>query len=155
MNMTTGFRARRLMLGLTMDRLSRECGLSLYIIRRCEEGEFDSLSMDSILTLAHALDLSVSEGCALITCPGDRQRPRRCASGNPIESYMLHHGLTLRGMALLLNVSVQTVNKQCSLPTPAPRYIKALADSECMSVGDFQLMYGALAAVEKGVSPCM
>ena len=144
MSYTTGFRARRLSCGMTMDQLSEKSGLSPYIIRRCEEGEFDEISLCRVITLADSLGISLEEGCRLARYTGGRQRPRSHAPRNVLENYMACHDLTLQGMAILLGVSVQTASIQCSKDEPLVKYIWSLANAEGMTVSAFVTMYSAM-----------
>lgn len=144
MSFTTGFRARRLSSGLTIQQLSEKSGLSPYIIRRCEEGEFDEISLCRIITLADTLGISLEDGCRLARYTGGRQRPRSHAPRNVLENYMACHDLTLQGMAVLLGVSVQTAAIQCSKDEPSVKYIWSLANAEGMTVSAFVTMYSAM-----------
>ena len=144
MSYTTGFRARRLALNWTMQQLSEKSGLSPYIIRRCEEGEFDEISIFRIMALAETLGISVEDGCGLAHQTEGRQRPRSHAPRNILENYMAHRDLTLQGMAILLGVSVQTASIQCAKEQPSEKYIEYLADEEGMSCTSFIEMFGAM-----------
>ena len=144
MSYTTGFRARRLSSGLTIQQLSEKSGLSPYIIRHCEEGEFDEISLCRIITLADALGISLEEGCRLARYTGSRQRPRSHAPRNVLENYMACHDLTLQGMAILLGVSVQTACVQCGKDDPSEKYVFRLAQAEGMTYDDFFNMYSAM-----------
>lgn len=143
MNITTGFRARRLALSLTIRQLSEKSGLSPYIIRRCEEGEFEEVSICRVMALADALGISLTKGCGLFRYTG-RQRPRDHAPRNILENYMAYQDLTLQGMAVILGVSVQTASIQCGKPQPSEKYVKRLALEERMPYPAFVEMYGAM-----------
>lgn len=144
MSTVTGFRARRLALGLTMQELSDLCGLSLYLIRRCEDGQAEHTTLAKLLTLSNALGITIEEGCRLREVRGDRRLPLRHEPRNLLEAYMAHWELTLEGLSVILNVSVQTASIQCSKPTPAPKYIRRLAEEEDMTVPQFESFYRAL-----------
>ena len=138
-----GFRIRRLSLGMTIQQLSRESGLSPHIIRCCEEGDLSHVSLHRVIGLASALDISLSDGGSLqqLSC---RRRPRPQPPRNVLEQYMAYWDLTLEGMAIILGVSLQTVSNQCRKVTPDRKYICRLAEEEGMGEQDFLTMYGAL-----------
>lgn len=140
----TGFRARRLTLGWTINQTSELSGISPYIIRCCEDGNLGHITMDRIITLAACLGISVDEACRMRTPSGGRQRPRRHVPRNILENYMAYWELTLEGLAMILDVSAQTVSIQCSKESPAMKYIRLLAEEEHMTVDSFLLMYGNL-----------
>ena len=144
MSLINGFRAQRLALGLTMQELSDLSGLSLYLIRRCEDGQAERVTLSHLLTLSAALGISIEEGCRLREARGNRQLPLRHEPRNLLESYMAHWDLTLEGLAMILNVSVQTASIQCSKAVPSPKYIRRLAEEENMTVPQFESMYRAL-----------
>lgn len=140
----TGFRTRRLALGWTIQQTSALSGVSPYIIRCCEEGNFFHISMHRLLTLSSCLGISVGEGCCIAPPSGNRQRPRRHPPRNVLENYMAYWDLTLEGLALILDVSTQTASIQCAKENPAMKYIGLLAEEENMTVDSFLTMYGAL-----------
>ena len=140
MSTINGFRARRLSRAMTMQQLSDCTGLSLYIIRRCEEGEIERIALRKLLALADALGISIEEGCRLRETKGDRQLPCRHQPRNVLENYMTYWDLTLQGMAMSLDVSVQTVSIQCGKDKPALKYICRLAEEEGVSVLQFEEM---------------
>lgn len=144
MSIVNGFRAQRLSRGLTMQQLSDLSGLSLYLIRRCEEGSADRVTLANLLALSNTLDISIEEGCRLREIRGDRRLPLRHDPRNLLEAYMAHWDLTLEGLAMILDVSVQTASIQCSKPTPSPKYVRRLAEEENMTVPQFEAMYHAL-----------
>lgn len=144
MSLVNGFRARRLALGLTMQELSDLSGLSLYLIRRCEEGSAERVTLANLLTLANSLGISIEEGCRLRESRGGRRLPLRHEPRNLLEAYMAHWELTLEGLAMILDVSVQTASIQCSKPTPSPKYVRRLAEEENMTVPQFETFYRAL-----------
>lgn len=141
MTAVNGFRARRMSHGLTIQQVAAYSGVSPYIIHRCEEGDFEQVSMYRLIALADTLGISLSEGCRVRQVPGSRQRPRRQEPRNILENYMVHWELTLQGMAVILDVSVQTVSVQCGKADPAMKYIRRLAEEEGMSVHAFVEFY--------------
>ena len=145
MTAINGFRARRLECGLSIQQLADLSHLSPYTIRQCERGVLDQITLCRLLTLADTLGISLFEGCRVRLDPGARQRPRRHAPRNILECYMDHWGLTLQGLALILDVSVQTASVQCAKPSPAAKYIQCLAAEEGLSVPAFLEFYQALA----------
>lgn len=146
MSVVNGFRAQRLSRGLTRQKLSDLSGLSLYLIRRCEEGQTERTTLANLLTLSNTLGITIKEGCRLREIRGDRHLPLRHEPRNLLEAYMAHWDLTLEGLAVILDVdvSVQTASIQCSKPIPAPKYIRRLAEEENMTVPQFEAMYRAL-----------
>ena len=144
MSIVNGFRARRLALGLTMQELSDQSGLSLYLIRRCEDGQTERITLSNLLTLSFSLGITIEEGCRLREIRGDRRLPLRHGPRNLLEVYMAHWDLTLEGLAVILDVSVQTASIQCSKTSPSPKYIRRLAEEENMTVPQFVAMYQAL-----------
>ena len=141
MNRISGFRSARLRRNLTIQELSRIAGVSATTIRHCETGALDPISLDRVAALASALDITIAEGITF-TAGGPRLLPSRHAPRNVLESYMDFWELTDRTLAILLDVSAQTVSVQCSREMPAMKYIRRLADHEEMSVRDFLTMYG-------------
>ena len=144
MSAVNGFRRQRLSRGLTMRQVSDLSGVSPYIIRCCEDGDVENISLNRLLALSSALGLSLSEACRIREAPGRRQRPRRREPRNILENYMAYWELTVQSMALILNVSPQTVSVQCGKHTPAPKYVKRLAEEENMPVCSFVEMYGGM-----------
>ena len=140
----TGFRARRLALGWTIRQTAERSGVSPYIIRCCEEGNFFHISMHRLLALSSSLGISVGEACCICTSFGSRRRPRRHPPRNILENYMAYWDLTLEGLALILGVSTQTASIQCAREHPAMKYVHLLAEEENMTVDSFLTMYGAL-----------
>ena len=145
MTTVNGFRARRLECALSIQQLADLSHLSPYIIRQCERGEVEQITLRRLLSLADTLGISLSEGCRMHSAPGSRQRPRRHAPRNVLECYMDHWGLTLHGLALILDVSVQTASIQCAKQVPDAKYIQCLAVEDGLSVPDFLEFYRALA----------
>lgn len=139
---TNGFRAARLACGWSIRQLSEKSGVSPYIIRCCEEGDVDHVALYRLLALTDALGLYPT--IALRPAAVARQRPRKHPPRNILESYMAYWELTLEGLALILNVSAQTVSVQCAKEHPAMKYIRLLAEEENMTVDSFLLMYGNL-----------
>lgn len=140
----TGFRTRRLALGWTIQQTSKLSGVSPYIIRCCEAGNFFHISMHRLVALSACLGISVDEGCRMGSPSGNRQRPRRHSPRNILENYMAYWELTLEGLALILDVSTQTASVQCAKEHPAMKYIHLLAEEENMTVDSFLTMYGNL-----------
>ncbi|MGM9607420.1 MAG: helix-turn-helix domain-containing protein [Oscillospiraceae bacterium] len=142
MSTVNGFRHQRLSRGLTMQQMSDLSGVSAYIIRCCEEGNVENITLSRLLALSSALGISLSEGLRVRETPGIRQRPRRREPRNILENYMSYWELTTQGMAVILDVSPQTVSVQCGKSSPALKYVKRLAEEENMTVGSFIHMYG-------------
>lgn len=142
MNTVNGFRHQRLSRGLTMQQVAQLSGVSAYIIRCCEDGDVENITLSRLLVLSSALGISVSEGLRVRETPGLRRRPRRREPRNILENYMAYWELTIQGMAVILNVSPQTVSVQCGKISPAPKYVKRLTEEENMPVHSFVEMYG-------------
>ncbi len=139
-----GFRARRLALGLTMEETAKKSGLSPYTIRCCEEGDAEQIALYRLLALCKTLDITPDKGCKVMEFPGHRQRPRKREPRNILERYMACKELTLQAMAVLLDVSPQTVSVQCAKRSPAPKYVQRLAEEEDMPLLTFERLYSAL-----------
>ncbi|MGM9606863.1 MAG: helix-turn-helix domain-containing protein [Oscillospiraceae bacterium] len=134
--------ARRLSRGLTMQQLAEESGVSAYIIRCCEEGNVENITLSRLLALSSALGISLSEGLRVREAPGIRRRPRRREPRNILENYMAYWELTIQGMAVILDVSPQTVSVQCGKKDPALKYVRRLAEEEGLPVSTFLKLYG-------------
>lgn len=141
MSAVNGFRARRLSRGLTMQQLAEESGVSAYTVRCCEEGKTERISLDRLLTLTEALELTLSEACRVRETTGTRQRPRRREPRNVLENYMARWDLTVQGLAVILDVSAQTVSVQCGKKDPSLKYVRRLAEEEGLPVGTFLKLY--------------
>ena len=141
MTVTTGFRSHRLDRGLTVQQLSSHSGISPYIIRHCEEGDFGQVSLYRMLALADTLGISLSEGCRAGQISGARRRPRQQEPRNILECYLLHRALTLRELSEILGVSVQTVSVQCGKNSPSMKYIRRLAEEDGLSIQAFITCY--------------
>lgn len=142
MSTVNGFRRRRLSRGLTIRETAQLSGLSPYLIRRCEEGRPEDLPLSRLLALSSALGISISEGCRPAEPLGPRRLPRRHEPRNILERYMAYRELTVQSLAILLDVSPQTVSVQCGRDLPAMKYIRRLADAEDLSVAEFMEMFG-------------
>lgn len=141
MSLVSGFRSARLRRNLTIQELSHLSGVSVTTIRHCETGALDPVSLDRVAALASALDISIAEGCAFVD-GGPRQLPLRHSPRNVLETYMAFWELTDQALAIILDVSVQTVSVQCARKMPSMKYIRMLAEHEEVSVQDFLTMYG-------------
>lgn len=137
----SGFRIHRLRQNLTIQKTAEQSGLSVYAVRACEDGNVGGMSIEKVLALADALDITIDEGCRFYAWQITKRRVHEKHTHGPLERYMDEKGLSAEGLADMLGVSVQTVSVQRRKPIPNTKYIEFLAKEEGVSVSEFLTRY--------------